>query len=356
MNPNWESRTALTELDPKGMLHLTEEFPNQCATAIRIGKEAILPEIGAISSIILTGLGGSAAGGDFVKAVLDAEGTTPFQVNRDYHLPRWCGKNTLVFACSYSGNTEETLSAFNEADAMGATIIAVTSGGELKSRAEKKGHTVITVPGGQPPRTAMGFMMLPVLVACERLGFVTPQPYDELVEKLRAAVANWTVENPFEKNLAKQIADHLGTHVGVIYGLGLQMGVVANRWKCQIHENAKAYASANTIPEMNHNEILAWVNSGVQAGKSFSGVLLESHLPSASMAARRDHSIKIIGDACPFKVVTAPSGRPIVSMLVQAFLGDFVTLYVARALATDPEIIPSIDLLKAELAKVPVSG
>ena len=127
-----DDRSFVTRLDPKGMLRLTEEFPSQCRTALAIAMSAPLPTLDIRPGLVmLTGLGGSAAGGDFTRALFEAQGTSPFIVNRDYHLPNFVGLSDLVFVASYSGNTEETLSAYADAVKAGAKIICITSGGKL---------------------------------------------------------------------------------------------------------------------------------------------------------------------------------------------------------------------------------
>lgn len=354
MNPLLDSRASMTELDPKGMLQLTEEFPMQCRTAIDIAMAAALPTGMTVPrAIVLTGLGGSAAGGDFIRAVMEAESTIPFAVNRDYHLPRYVGPDVLVFCCSYSGNTEETLSAYREAKVASATVIAVTSGGELEALATKAGDTVIKVPGGQPPRTAMGFMMLPVLVAMDRLGLVDHQDYDGLVEWLEACAEKWGVQITANQNEAKQIAQEFHAGVPILYGLGPQMAVVANRWKCQVHENAKLLAFTNAFPELNHNEILGWIGAPHQGVHKFTGVIFEDCKVSTKMAARAKVTRGLIGDTCSFRTVVAEGPTLLARLLGTAFMGDFVTIYLARLAAVDPETIPYIDQLKLELAQIP---
>src|SRR5579862_722957 len=179
MDPPLDDRAFVTRLDPKHMLALTEGFPAQCRRAYEIAGRAELPELAMNPTLtMLTGLGGSAAGGDFARAIFEAEGSTPFLVNRDYHIPHFVGAGDLIFAASYSGNTEETLSAYAEAHRAGARIICVTSGGRLAQLAKADGHVVIEIPGGQPPRSALGYMLIPVLVSAERLGLIPEQSFD----------------------------------------------------------------------------------------------------------------------------------------------------------------------------------
>lgn len=350
-----DSLTALTQLDPKGMYPLTVGFHDQCQRAVEIGKSASLPTLGApVHRVHLTGLGGSAAGGDFIKAVFDAEGKASFSVNRDYHLPQFVGPNDLVFCASYSGSTEETLSAYEEAKSRSAQIIAITSGGKLREMADRDGYAVISVPGGQPPRTAMGYMMVPVLLACERLGLVEGQDWESCLAGLADGITKWGVEVPASQNEAKTIAANLVGKLPILYGVGPAAAIVANRWKCQIHENAKLLAFANGYPELNHNEILGWIGAKTQADR-FAGLRLSLGGDSAKMTARADVTEKLIQEACPFESVVpsvANDERLLTRLLNLTFLGDFVSIYLARLVGADPEVIPSIDYLKASLAKV----
>src|SRR5687768_6223535 len=158
----------VTRHDPKGMLALTAAFSEQCRKAREIADAFELPNLDFEPSLVmLTGLGGSAAGGDFVRALFEAFGEAPFSVNRDYLLPHFAGPETLLFVVSYSGNTEETLSAYADARKKGCSIIVVTSGGRLAELAKADGIPVISVPGGQPPRTALGYLLIPVIVTAE---------------------------------------------------------------------------------------------------------------------------------------------------------------------------------------------
>ena len=249
----------VTRLDPKGMLGLTEAFPAQCRRALEIAEGVELPALPVEPSLVmLTGLGGSAAGGDFVRAVFEASGNAPFVVNRDYFLPSYAGPDTVVFVVSYSGNTEETLSAYADARRKGCQIFAVTSGGKLAEFARADGVTVILVPGGQPPRTALGFLLIPVLSACQRLGLIPAQPFEQAFRILENCAKAWGMQTPFEDNPTKRLAEALHGKLAVLYGLGSWQGVVAGRWKAQINENAKNHAFAHTFPELNHNEIIGW--------------------------------------------------------------------------------------------------
>jgi glucose/mannose-6-phosphate isomerase len=349
MSVDLNSRPSVTALDPKGMWHFTEEYPNQCRTALSLVDGVEFPS-GDFTLAMLTGLGGSAVGGDYVKAMFEAFASIPFIVNRDYHLPSYVGPKTLVFATSYSGNTEETLSAYAEAKAAGATIVCVTSGGKLKELALADGYTVITVPGGQPPRTALGFMLIPVLAAAVKMGLIPAQDFAKAFDLLEKLKGEWTIEgsNP----IAKEIATSLFGNLGIIYGLGPWQAIIANRWKGQINENSKNHIFTNVFPELNHNEILAWVKADGQGVAKYVGLILEDGSESAKMKKRAEVTEGLVKDLCEFQHVQAIGDNLLEKLLTLTYLGDFVSLYLAAMNEVDPENIDSINILKNALASV----
>lgn len=338
--------------DPKGMFGLTLAFPEQIRQAVEIGRGATFRLDRQPNLALLTGLGGSAAGGDFVRALFDAHGDIPFFVNRDYHLPAFVGPESLVFAVSYSGNTEETLSAYADAKKAGAQIVVVTSGGRLADLGEEDGFTVVRIPGGQPPRTALGYNLMPVIVACEALGLLPMNDFDALVALLVGCAADWGIESPSEGNEAKHLASALHGRLSVLYGLGSWQGLVANRWKGQINENAKNMTFAATYPELCHNEILGWVLADRQGVESWVGTVLEGGSESAKMKARERVTADLVRNVCAFHRARARGTTLLERMLSLAYLGDFVSLYLAALNDVDPENIDSINTLKAALANV----
>jgi len=349
-----DDSTYVLRNDPKEMYRLTCEFPAQVRRAWEIAQQASLPSWSATPDlVVLTGLGGSAVGGDFVKSLFEAYGKVPFLVNRDYHLPSFVRQGAIVFASSYSGNTEETLSAYNEAKLAGANIFCVTSGGKLAGLAGQDGFPLITIPGGQPPRTALGFNLIPVIYACEKLGLIPAQDYEGLIQHLEAGVAKWGIEVPEEENIAKQLARKLHGKVGTIYGLGSWQGIVANRWKGQINENSKNMIFANTFPELNHNEILGWVKSDEQGVASWFNIILRDGTESAKMNKRAEVTTQLIAGVTESVSVVAEGKTLLDRMLSVTLLGDFVSLYLAALNDVDPENIDHINTLKTELSQIP---
>jgi glucose/mannose-6-phosphate isomerase len=344
----------VTRLDPKGMLDLTEAFPAQCAKALEIAQRVPLPALDVEPDLVmLTGLGGSAAGGDFVQSLFEAFGRSPFLVNRDYTLPSFVGRRTLLFAVSYSGNTEETLAAYTQAKAKGSRIIAVTSGGKLAELAASDGSPVIRVPGGQPPRTALGYLFVPVVAACERLGLLPAQPWEAAIKTLEAGVGRWGCASPAAENPTKLLGQALHGKLGLLYGMGSWQGAVAKRWKAQINENAKNHSFWHQFPELNHNEILGWVECMGQGVQKWVAVTLGDGTESAKLKARAKVTFELIGDRAEVHEATSLGDSLLEKMLSLVLYGDFVSLYLAALNGVDPENIDWLNHLKAELAKVP---
>ncbi|MEZ0326361.1 MAG: bifunctional phosphoglucose/phosphomannose isomerase [Fimbriimonas sp.] len=348
---NLDDRAVVTELDPKEMLRLTEEFGDQCRKALQIAQQAELPKIEAVPGVVaLAGMGGSAAGGDFVRALMDDHGGAPFVVVRDYHLPNYIGVGDVVFCASYSGNTEETLAVYEQAKKAGSKIMAVTSGGKLAEMAREDDYPLCIVPGGQPPRSALGLMMVPVLYICTKLKVLHEQPFDHAFALLDTMAKELTVEaigNP-----AKKLAEALHGNLPILYGLGTWQGLIANRWRSQINENAKQLAFFNSYPELNHNEILGWVNADQLGVSKYVGVVLQDGTESAKMKKRAEVTERLLKDVCEFHHVTARGESLLERLLSLAYFGDFVSIYLARLNNVDPETIDSINVLKEELSRV----
>lgn len=230
--------------DPQGMRNLILNFPKQAAEAVGIGEAAnIKLNVSKINSIVITGLGGSAIGGDLLRAYLADKCEVPVIVNRHYYFPEYVGKNTLVIISSYSGNTEETVSAYKDAIKRKALIFCITSGGEVERIAKKNKHPYIKIPGGLPPRAALGYSFFPTLIALSKLGFIKNQKKEiketlALLNILSARYSNHDVSN----NIALNLATTLHGKLPVIYSGADKFDTVNVRWRGQISENAKTLA------------------------------------------------------------------------------------------------------------------
>jgi len=349
MDINVNNQAPVTQLDPDAMLGLIEGFPEQCRRAFEIAKATDPPTPEILPGVIaLAGMGGSASGGDIVKALFEAHGGAAFVVIRDYQWPNYIGVGDVVFCVSYSGNTEETLAIYQEAKKSGARVVAVTSGGKLKEMATEDGFTVYEVPGGQPPRTAWGYLTIPVIVACHQMKVLPEQPIEASISLLESCVAEW---GPGSADAApKALAEELSGALPVIYGLGTWQGYVANRWRSQINENAKQLAISNSYPELNHNEVVGWIGASKQGIGKVVGVLLKDGTESDRMKTRASTTEKLV--PVHFHHVAAKGDSLLERILSLTLFGDYMSYYLARMNGVDPMDISSIDKIKVALAEL----
>lgn len=338
--------------DPRGMMGLTEGFPDQCREALSLCAGVRLGDVPkAAEQIVVGGMGGSAVGGDFLKALVHEHGSVPCFVCRDYRVPSFVGKGTLFLACSYSGDTEETLSASQLALEKGASLIAITSGGALANLAQQKGFPIVRIPAGQPPRTALGYLFLPLVVICEKLGYLQEIDFGETIDVLDSCRKDWCIASSYKLNPTKGIATYLFARIPLVYGLGEWQSSVAFRWKAQINENAKVMAFANAFPELNHNEIVGWTLADRQAEK-WATVILEDGEESNRMQKRAEVMQDIIRGKSEVFTVTARGQSLLSKLLTLSYFGDFVSLYLAALYGVDPEKIDSIHQLKKALSEM----
>src|SRR3989449_10157384 len=241
--------------DPEDMLGRIKDLAKQVRDAWAIATKATLPPAyGDVRSIVVAGMGGSAIGGDLAAALLADELKVPMSVHRDYGLPAYVGRDSLVIVSSYSGNTEETLSSFEEARKRGAKVLALTTGGKLADLARASNYPVITFSYKARPRATLGYSLGLVLGGLSRLGFVR-----DLADDIEAALGDLVrlderVHEGAKTNDAKKVAIELLGRIPFAYGAGV-MGVMARRVKGQWNENAKNSAAFDVISELNHDAI-----------------------------------------------------------------------------------------------------
>lgn len=349
---------AMRDLDPSGMMDLTVGFAAQCREAVRIAAAFAPGPVPQrpVNNVVVTALGGSAIGGDLLRCLAARETDVPLIVNRDYTLPAFVSKDTLVIAASYSGGTEETLAAYAQARQRGAQIVCVTSGGILADRADTDGAPVWRIPGGQPPRASTGYLFFSMLAALAWRGLLrrsVDADVEETLELLEDLRGEYGPSVATDANPAKALARELQGRVPVFYGAQEYLGVVAVRWKGQYNENAKSHAFANVLPEQNHNEILAWALARRQAPR-WSVVYLRDpreRLETPRLAHRVDVTAKVIGRSVRSREVVARGESLLARMFSLVYLGDFASVYAAYLNGIDPTIIPGIDRLKSAMRR-----
>ncbi|MDP2912710.1 MAG: bifunctional phosphoglucose/phosphomannose isomerase [Candidatus Omnitrophota bacterium] len=353
---NLDNPKIIKKYDKSNMLGLIEALPAQCADAKVIGAGFRLPEAfrSSYESVVATGLGGSAIGADLIRSCIADEAGAPLIVNRNYTLPDFVGSRSLVIASSYSGNTEETLSAYKDARRRKANVIAITSGGRLKALAENDNIPVVIIPPGLPPRCALGYSSLTLLMVLSKTGLVNnkSRDIDETIEVLKSIRnQNLGPAVPKAKNFAKQIAAELYKKFPVIYGGYDHTDSVVTRWRGQLSENAKTLSSGHIFPEMNHNEIVGWQNPK-EVLKNFVVVILRDSGDHPRNSRRMDITKKILEHGKVKVIEARSSGTGLLArMFSLVYIGDFVSFYLSLLNREDPTPVDRVTYLKEELSK-----
>lgn len=348
---------SIEKYDASGMLELIESFPEQCKDAVRIGERFELPKSlnKVYRNIVCIGLGGSAIGADLVRSYVADDAKIPFFINRNYTLPNFVDEHTLVVASSYSGDTEEILSAYRDARARGCDIIAIASGGKLEKLAREDRSPCMKIPAGIPPRCALGYSSLPLLVLLSKLGIVKNQSalIDDAIRVLKNLKNNRVgYKIKFRDNQAKKIASNLYGYFPVIYAGSDHMDAVVTRWRGQLAENSKTLASSHVFPEMNHNEIVGWENPKDVLKKSV--VIMLRDAADHPRTSRRMDITKAMFKKNKIKVVEVSSvGKELLArMFSLTFIGDFVSFYLSVLYKVDPTPVEKVVYLKKELTKI----
>ena len=345
------ARPAATHEEMRGYLL---GFPGDLATSTERARDwaGTLPRPGpTLRGLAVAGLGGSATGGDLARALLRDASRLPFEVVRDYRLPAWVDAGAAVIASSYSGNTEETLAAFDEARARGAQVRVVTSGGELAARAEAAGLPLFRLPPGLPPRAAIGHSLPPVLLASAVLAGLDPGDWARALAaaapRLEAWAREWDEARP--GNAARDLARRLARTIPVFYaGTGLYEPA-AVRWRAQLAENAKMLSFHHLLPEMDHNEIVGW-QENPRLLRDLRAVFLTGAREHPRVARRVAITADILRPvAGGVEVVRAPEGSPVEELLGLVLLGDWMSLHAAAEHGVPPVPVDRIAVLKGAL-------
>ena len=341
-------REAVAAVDSTGqageMLRLAEHLRD---ALWRVDSAAIAP--GEAGGVVVAGMGGSASGARLAAAVIGPRLRRPFVVNDDYALPGWAGPDTLVLCSSYSGATEETLSAYDDATARRARLLVATTGGPLAERARRDGVPVIPMPGGFQPRAAVGYSLVVALEAAAVAG-AAPSLRDEVEAAASLAqglAKQWGPDGP-DDGEAKTLSRRLHGTVPVIAGAELA-AAAAYRWKCQVNENAGLPAFASSLPEADHNEIVGW--PAAQELGRFSAVVLEDPGAHPRNALRAELTAAAAEAGTDVVERVAAHGETRTERVVSlVLLGDLVSLYLAVLRGKDPATVAPIDALKQGMA------
>lgn len=349
------SLANIKKFDKSGMLDLLLDFPLQCKQAYDIAKVSqLLFEKKDFTKIVFAGLGGSAIGADMVRSYLYFESKIPISVCREYDLPAYVDNSTLVFISSYSGNTEETLSAYQQAKGKGASLILISSDGALKECATKDKLTFIEIPRGLPPRCALGYLSIIPLVLLNKLGVVqdiAPSIVEmvEVLEGLKNKNLNPRIGQ--KDNIAKYIADKLFNKFPVIYSSSIHFDAVVMRLRGQLNENSKSLASTHVFPEMNHNEIVGWQNPK-KLFKDFVVLMLRDKDMHPRITKRMDITGGILKEEGLRVLEIWSRGENLLSRIFSLiYIGDFISFYLAILYGIDPTPVDRVTYLKKRLAE-----
>lgn len=343
--------------DPGNMYNCVFDLPEHMAAAIKIADawQVSAADFADPKNIVVIGMGGSAIGGDLIRAILRDSLLVPFTVCRDYTLPEYVDDETLVIASSYSGNTEETLSALNDALGRKAMVAAVSTGGLMKDVAELNDIPMAVLPEGLQPRAALGYSVVPILLFFEKIGLVknARKDIESALAKLQVRREKYIEDSPLRSNPAKSLANHIHGRTAIIYGGPVLTEPVAHRWKAQICENGKNMAFANVFPESNHNELVGWNQKvmGDQAEKYVVFMLRDEG--DHPKIRKRMNIVKTLIERCGTEVhdVHSMGEGPFERMLSLVQLGDFVSYYLAVLNGVDPTPVDVIEQLKGSLTE-----
>ncbi|RPJ63624.1 MAG: bifunctional phosphoglucose/phosphomannose isomerase [Dehalococcoidia bacterium] len=348
-----DDRDIYINTDKSGMREHIHGLPAQCKKAWEKALSFSLPSgYSDIDKVVILGMGGSAIGGDLLRA-LTAPLTRPLViVNREYDLPAWVDEKTLVIGASYSGNTEETLSSFAQALNSKCKKLVISTGGKLPSLAADKDVPVFTIDYVSSPRAALGYGLLPLLAIMQSLGFIEGKSaeVEGMVTLLESLSGQWQEDIPLHMNKAKALASKMQDKVAVIYGAGF-LTDVARRWKTQVNENSKAWAFFETFPELNHNAIV-----GYRYPSHLSRDIFVVLLRSTGLHPRTQIRYTVTGDfleknGIQFEYVDGEGSSLLAHMMGLVLLGDWASYYLSMLYGIDPTPVPVIDILKNRLAE-----
>jgi len=345
---------AIKKIDKSDMLSFCTEAPKHYERAATLAKR-VLVSFRKPQAITVAGMGGSAIGGELLKDWARDRIVVPIEVCRDYSLPAYADKNTLVFVTSYSGETEESLSAFLDAIKRKCMIVCISSGGKLREYAEKLGFPHLLVPSGMAPRATLPYLFMPLPVLLEQMGLVSgvSAEVSETVRILERVSSVNSLKTPTGENSSKMLALDVRGAVPVVYGFGIYRAV-AQRFKTQFNENSKVPAKWEFFPELNHNEIVGW--EGVkQLAKCFSVILIRDGNETEATKKRIEVTKELMNkESLKIHEVMAKGKSTMAKMASVICIGDFTSVYLAVLRGIDPTPVKTISFLKERLEQTGV--
>ncbi|MFI5170902.1 MAG: bifunctional phosphoglucose/phosphomannose isomerase [Chitinophagales bacterium] len=319
-----------------------DRFPEQLLEAVAAGK--IFPELKfdhPIKNIVVSGMGGSGIGGAMAKQFTGDLIDIPFETVNDYTLPAYINENTLLICSSYSGNTEETLSAFQHGVAKKCNIVCISTGGKLRTLADSMNIFTATMPGGNPPRTCLGYSFVSLLFILFKTGCIS----NAFIPELEKAAAKLSGSKTLIQSKTKAIAEKISGTIPLIYS-SPKLSAIGTRIKQQLNENSKMHAFANVIPEMNHNELVAFYS----ADQNISVIYLRDMAEPEQIRKRFIFSKELIQPKVRFvEEIFADGNSYIEKIFYLVHIGDWISFYLSEIKQVDPIKIDALDWLKQEL-------
>ncbi len=353
MNPMvLDQQEEIKEIDKSNMLALCEKTPDFCKDAIKRAEKTKL-QYTTPENIIVAGMGGSAIGGTLLKNWLSDSAPVPIEICRDYILPAYADKSSLVIAVSYSGETEETLSIFLEAVKRHCMIVTISSGGHLQEFSQKLKNPHISIPSGLVPRAAIAYTFFPLIVLMRKLGIARKiqREAEETLQILQKICKENRSEVPLQNNQAKKLAVEIQGTVPIVYGFR-QYNAIARRLKCQFNENSKVPSKFDTFSELNHNEVVGW-EAAENLTKNFSIVLIRDPDEPPEIKQRIEITKQIAAPKVSKILEIRTLGKQkLAKMLSAMYIGDFTSIYLALLRRIDPTPTKTIAYLKQEMKKL----
>ncbi len=349
--PILDNLDKIFAVDKSGMIDYAIDASKHYRKAVDVASQ-IKVDFPKPENIVIAGMGGSAIGGDLLKDWAKDRLKITVEVNREYHLPKYVGKKSLVIVASYSGDTEESLSSFLEALKRKCMIFCISSGGALIKYAKKLNVPYLQVPGGMPPRAGLPYMFVPLVVLMEKIGLVknVNEELDEAVILIKKVSQENGPSVLTRDNFAKTVANHIGETAPTVYGFGFYRSV-ALRMKQQFNENSKSAAKWEYFPELDHNEIVGWEGRGEQC-KYFSVIFIHDPDAPVEITSRVETTQQIMERTGLIMFDLKVQGKStLAKMLSTIVVGDFISVYLAVIRGVDPTPVKTISYLKNSIQK-----
>jgi glucose/mannose-6-phosphate isomerase len=346
-------REKIQELDNDHIFDLIGAQPDQLRRnyADTLRQDITAEEGVGIQNVVLCGMGGSALAANIFKNWMYDNLVVPFEIVRGYSLPDYIGPDSLVILSSYSGNTEETLSAYEEAKGQNARIATISAGGELTKLAQQHNQLVLELPTGMQPRLAVfaGLKALACLFEDMRLVAATDLRGQLINTADYLDMVKFSMSPDDDSdNVAMGIAEKIAGKVALIYA-GPALGSAAYKWKININENANQLAFYNTYPELNHNEFQGWQ---FPTQKPLVAIQLESDLDTDRIKRRMEVTKQLLADRGFDPIAVKAQGKTFIDQLLSTILlGDYISAYAAILNGVDPTPVELVEKLKVELKK-----